>query len=1135
MTDELHPIVAQMSPSLQQRPAIIARGADVAVTAGAGTGKTRTLVARYLSLLLDDLPLRSIVAITFTKKAAREMRNRVREEVRRYLDSGALDGRARQHWRAVYDALDAARIGTIHSLCSELLRHHPAEAGIDPRFDTLDEAQAALLQAQAVEAALAWAADDARAVRLFADFGVDDLRQSLAGMLSKRLDVAEARDRLGADVWPAWEARLVRPLRAFVEDAAVQAEFAGLLAVRANGTLARAESAGDALAPQLRETLRLWDEIAAARAAGDWAGVSARLAPLRDTLKQKGRKGNWAPADPKAAIKALQVHYDEQLADYVGQGLDLALDRELATAILPELLRLYDRALTFYNEARAARQALDFDDLEAGALALLREHPAVAATWQQEVLALLVDEFQDTNARQRDLLDLLDGGAGKRFIVGDGKQSIYRFRGADVTVFREERQTIAGRGAAYALATSYRAHRALIAGLNALLAPVLGAEEDPARPYIEPFAALAHHRETPAAGLHPPFIELHLGAGSKTGGALDKAADALAARLVALVEGAGITLEGRDPDTGQRCARPLDYGDVAILCRASSAFSTYENALERAGIPFLTVAGRGFYERPEVRDVLNALRALDDPTDDLTLAGLLRSPACGLSDLALYRLVQARDERGAASLWAALGEGALDFLGAEVELAAEAVALIRHLHAQVGRVTVAEVLKRFLDATGYPAALLRAGQARGAGNLSKLLADAHASEIVGVGEFLDYVAQLRDAGTRESEAHTLSQGAVQLMTVHAAKGLEFPVVVIGEASKREPRSGGVLVDEDLGIVPPFADDTGKAKSAAYQWAKGEAGAQEAAESDRLLYVAATRAQELLLLSGVVGTKKAGVSLAGWLNRLDGALRLSELAPVCDAEGDVIHRVALRVGDQPVACALYEGNASVGAHATARAVPVTRLPESLPMLTALEPEPACDDADTAEAQRDPPRRVWRVVPEGDRPWAPAWVVGKLVHGALEHWLFPGAAGFARWAEAEARGCGIADDAELRDAIRRAERMLVRFQATALCAAMDAAVQRLHEVSYTLATEEGAVARGVIDALYRTEAGWTLVEFKSDRVGAGAALERHLAETDYVAQVGRYLDAAERLLGARPHPVLCFLDCGGAVRWIEDRWG
>ena len=289
-------------------------------------------------------------------------------------------------------------------------------------------------------------------------------------------------------------------------------------------------------------------------------------------------------------------------------------------------------------------------------------------------------------------------------------------------------------------------------------------------------------------------------------------------------------------------------------------------------------------------------------------------------------------------------------------------------------------------------------------------------------------------------------------------------------------------------------------------------------------------------SGTVNALKNGsLSLSGWLAQLDAALHLSDHAPACDAEGDTVHRLDVYAGEQSVACALYEGNAELVARAV-RVEPrsAIRLPETLPLLDSLFPVPAQTDDDTEDAQRDPPRRVWRVVPEQARPTAPAWVVGTLVHNALEQWLFPDSGTFVLWVEAEAQGCGITDVAELHDAVRRATRILMRFQVTDLYIAMDTASRRLHEVPYSLVGAEGMVERGTLDALFQAGGQWTLVEFKTDYVKDHAALDALLAREDYVAQVARYLDAAARLLGTRPRPLLCFLNYAGAVRLVEDRW-
>ena len=915
----LHPIVASMQPNEEQIPAIVARGRDVVVTAGAGTGKTRTLVARYLALLAEGLPTRSVVAVTFTRKAAHEMRNRAREAVRAYLARPGLEDAERARWSALYGQLDAARIGTIHTLCAEILRAHPVEAArcgepsmrVDPGFDVLDEAQAALLQEQAVDLALGWAAGEDDIAPLFGLARERVLREGLLTMLRARLAVADCDPGWASPCWADWEARLTPPIEAFVNDPDAREAFAELCALRDDGALSRAAEAGDPLVEPLRALLAQWDAICVAGDAGDWQAVCACLSELKANMPlNKGRQGNWSPARPKDALRVLRGIYEEILEPLIkGGGLSMDLDRRLADC-MPGLARLHERVVAEYDALREERRALDFDDLERLALDLLRGDAGVRARWRAEVAALLVDEFQDTNGRQRDLLHLLNHPAGKLFVVGDAKQSIYAFRGADVTVFRQEREDV-GRegGCVLSLDVSYRAHQALVDGLNALLCPVLGVDADSSRPWAEPFAPLNGHRQTPAGGLAAPYIELHLTSGPKAEGSLDRAADAVAARLRELVEG------GARPD--ERDGEPrLGYGDAAILCRASSSFAAYEDALDRAGIPYVTVAGRGFHERPEVRDVLNLLRALADPEDDLALAGALRSPVMGLSDAAVYRLCQERRRRGeAASLWDVLVEvvggapdgGCSDVLPDEAACAAAAAKRLTRLRQLVGRASVADVLKALYDDTGYPAVLTAAGQGRGSRNLAKLLDDAHRSGLVGVGEFLEYVERLRDVGAREGEARALSEGAVQIMSVHAAKGLEFPVVVLGDVTHQRRGRDGVIVDPELGPLLPVKDDEDR-QPMVVRLAKRRLDDQEAAESGRLFYVAATRARELLILNGCVSMKGQALSGVGeWLAPLveAGGTDLGHVAWDYDQEGARALREEVRIGATPAACCLYE--------------------------------------------------------------------------------------------------------------------------------------------------------------------------------------------------------------------------------------
>jgi ATP-dependent helicase/nuclease subunit A len=1208
----IHPIVAQLTPNEEQRPAVRARGCDVVVTAGAGTGKTRTLVARYLSLLADGQPgrrghLRNLVAITFTRKAAREMRNRVRAEVRRYLTHADLTPEQRDRWQAVYAGLDAARIGTIHSLCTEILRAHPAEAGVDPRFRVLEEGQAALLRREALDAALSWAADDPEAVRLFALLdGPGGLREALQTLLSQRLDAAAAFDAVPEEPLAHWREILRERQRGWLH--ALTSDPAWTDAV---ATLGQSEPTDpdDLMAIQRRRALDTIDGALSHQrvdpAPGEHPGSDERAV---DTLHERldalssldeislvgGSYKTWPggkaeKAAVKEALRTLRRLWRHH-ADLLSLQLT-PLDEQLAEAI-PALRAAFRFACQRYRSEKGDERALDFDDLESGALTLLRDHPRVTARWQRQTEAILVDEFQDTNSRQRDLVHLLagdpaqtatppspspplggirggappggtGGGAtpGKLFIVGDAKQSIYGFRGADVTVFRTERERIAGQdssGQGWRLATSYRAHRGLIRALNDLLRPVLGEEADPRRPWAEPFAPIQPHRQDPGPGIEPPYVELHLTVGSKSDGALDRAARALVGRLAEMVEGGAQVMDSGEP-------RPLGYGDVAILCRASSSFSHYEDALDEAGLPYLTVAGRGFYDRPEIRDLLNALRALADPTDDLALVGLLRSPAVALSDAAIYRLVQARDEASGPGdrvdavtrvdagdrvdpLWAVLRRGEVELGVIGDKRAARAVRLISTLHTMAGRTGVGDLLKTFLDETHYRAALLKAGQRRAVRNVDKLLGDAHASGLVGVSSFLEYVSGLQDSGAREGEARAAAGGAVQIMSVHQAKGLEFPVVVLGDATWGGGGGGrGVLADPTLGVLPPLRDEEDDELAAVYCLAEARQADQAKAEADRLLYVAATRAREKLLVSGYLsGIRKDGTpyKLGGWLGKLGRPLGLHDLEIPYDDQGSLVHHRELHVGETSASCFIYEPacphpRPAVPSAADEAEVPGTSLPsrgedeerELPPPLLA----PVAQE-DVSAAQERTPQRVLsrlscpRVVPETKRAKAPSRVVGDLVHEALAAWRLPESRddeAFDPWLQARARARGLVNPQQVTHAVQRSRRLLLRFQEDPLFEELAGAERRLHEVPFSV-QRQGRVDTGQIDLLYRRRSAWTIVEFKTDEVRRSADFERLLQEKDYVAQILRYTKAAEQLLGARPTCLLCMLDYGRRTR-------
>jgi ATP-dependent helicase/nuclease subunit A len=1079
-----------------QRRAAAARGQDIVVTAGAGSGKTRTLVARYLSLLAEGCSPRRVTAITFTEKAAREMRSRVRAALAQQFDL-SFSSDQRQQWSELEAQLDAARIGTIHSLCAEILRAHPAEACIDPRFTVLDEGLAAALRAQAVADTLAWLVGEADNAPLLDVFTTTGLQTLLAFLLEQRLEVQALYEQAEA---PADILR--QALVAGSSHPALAAPLDALRRLQSEDRLR--QDAGEPLADQVTGLLETWARVEGALAAGRLVESAGFLFQARRQMSGGTGKRTGAA---RQGLTSLRTAYDEVLDPWLGgrNAKDPPPDETLESLFLqsqPRVRLAFERLLQTYQAALRQRQALDFDDLEAGAACLLSQ-PGLRIRWQGEMDALLVDEFQDTNARQREIIQALCGETpGRLFVVGDARQSIYRFRRADVTVFRRLQQEIQARGGLVVdLDLTYRAHAPLLLAAGDLLAGVMGVEPDPQRPYHVPFSPLRSDRDTPGPTMQSPHVELVLGGGENAGAARPLAAQALALRLHELRQAGQI----------QR------WDEVALLFRASTGFQDYEEAFEAAGVPFVTVAGRGFYDRPEIRDVLNLLRALADPWDDLAMAGLLRSPAFGLSDAALYRLRWQAGRR--LPYWSALQGGLESLDEPDRAHARRALDLLGGLQPLVDRLPVAELLKRLVDGVDYRA-ILATAQAAGSRlwrNLDKLLADAQASGLVSVRAFLEYLDTLRDVGAREGEAPAEAEGAVRLMSIHKAKGLEFPLVVLADAARqrRNTRSAAYLLPE-TGLV--YRLDHFDTQPLLYRLAHLQDIWQSEEEEKRLLYVALTRAREKLLISGHCTPRSGGWSASGWLGSLAEAGRV-DLGVVIDGsqpmEAATLHGHALRL------CALPADGAALplpppAAHSWPES---TQAPLYHPLLP---PDPEDGDPEPGETPRP-----WRATGERLRP--PAEAVGLLVHHAIQRWLFPGDPGLPGLLETAALEAGLADPAQRLEAVQQAGRLLGRLQRHPLWQEIRQAGERYHEVPFTRMTAGGGLDTGYLDLLYRSAQGWQVIDFKSEALHSPA--ERQAAIARSLPQMRRYAQAARHLLRQPARVRLCFLDDEGRVSLEE----
>jgi ATP-dependent helicase/nuclease subunit A len=1095
-----------------QSQAVRLRQQDVAVTAGAGSGKTLTLVARYLSLLAEGLIPRRVVAITFTEKAAREMRNRVRSKLSD-LAIRAHHQSQRSVWEALNSQMDSARIGTIHSLCAELLRAFPSELGIDPQFEVLDEGLAAALQVQMVQEALAWAVAQPQMRVLFDFFSIRGLEGLLAYLLARRLDAA---DRLALEPDPG--GLIANALSATLARPEIVAPLADLRAMLASGEIQADASA--ALVNQLEEFLSAWTDAEKSLADGEWLACAQHLFQAR--REYMGGRAGGKNSRAKALLAELREAYDAWASPWLGgdKSGDLApspIIEQAYARTIPAVRDLFSYMTERYQEALKQRRALDFDDLEARAVDLLKINN-VRAAWQAEVDAVLVDEFQDTNRRQREIVTALSsqsGQPGKLFIVGDARQSIYRFRGADVRVFRGLQDEIAQAGGRVIdLDLTFRAHAGLLTITEELLAAIMGVEFEPGKAYKIPFSSLKAFRQDPISEIEAPYLEFILGVGADAKQGRLAAAQALAARLSELKQGRQIK----------------DWQEVCLLFRASTAFPIYEQAFENAGIPFVTVAGRGFYDRPEIRDLLNMLQALADPWNDLALAGLLRSPAFGLSDAALYRLRWSGHKPR--HLWLALEREREVLDPEESARAGRAWRILSELRPQVDRLPVAEVLKKLVDATDYRSVL---AAAQGIGqensrlwrNLDKLLDDATTSKLVNVRAFLEYLTTLQAAGAREGEApveaESAAGGAVRLMTVHKAKGLEFNLVVIADAGRsvRGASSPAFLMAE-TGLAARL--DKLDGDSLVYRMARWLDNQQNEAEEQRLLYVAATRAKEKWIVSGHLTPGRQGYRANGWLNDLLGATGVGLLS--LDPENS--ENLAVTPAGQAFRLRTVQDTAASAPSSPIR-IPladraVSQLPALYqPVLTSRDPQ------EELEARKETARYSWRTAGEHIQPASD--VTGRMVHRALQRWMFPGDPYLEPLLESLAVENGLTDARHKAAQLEKVCQLLDRLRAHSLWAEVSAAQERYHELPYARQLPGRGAEAGFIDLLYRNRDGWHLIDFKTDELAGDPELDDAILR--HRQQLQRYKQAVGALLGTLASARLCFLDVNGQIELVDPQ--
>ncbi len=790
------------APNPEQRKAIEATG-EVFVSAGAGTGKTTVLVERFVRAVCDDgLDVDSILVITYTERAAGELRSRIRA---RLAELGRHD---------LSRALDGAWISTIHGFCLRLLKTHPLAAGLDPRFRVLDDNQGKVIRGEAFDEALDafCAGERPERLRLLATYGARGLRRMLTSVYETLRSAGRALE-LELGERPGLPVRL-EELR----------EAARCLTDDASATAAARASAARAL------------ELAEAE---EWPERLLDLGPLRARGERAASYEEARKAVEQAALDALA-----------------ARDREL----LQELLTGFAAS---YQAAKDRESALDFEDLQLQARELLRGSEAIREQEQLRFRAIMVDEFQDTNALQCDLVDVLSGAAGARelFFVGDEFQSIYGFRHADVAVFRERRERAA---TLLPLTRNYRSRPEVLAVVNHLFGADFGSE----------FQPLAASGEFPDPVFAPP-VELLI---------TDKAAWADTETHWRRAEAKHIARRVRElVDSG--AATP---GEIVLLFAAGTDAEWYEEELRAAGLPTYRATGRGYFGQQQVVDLLGYLRLLHNRYDDEALLTVLASPFVGVSNDALVLIRRASTKRPIftgieRSLPAGLDER-------DVRLLLAFKQRYERLAELSTRLSLERLCEQIVAEHDYDLAVLALwdGRRRYA-NLRKLARLARSYEELrgpDVEGFVRFIAQQEAVGSAEREAVAEEEGAdaVRLLTIHSAKGLEFKVVVVADAGRDRGAPGGdeILCLSDGRFGFRVADPKTGKRAAAYSYedVKAARKAEEEAERLRLYYVAMTRAIDRLIVSGAIDRdRRADESTPiGWvLGRLDVDAELEQAA------------------------------------------------------------------------------------------------------------------------------------------------------------------------------------------------------------------------------------------------------------------
>jgi ATP-dependent helicase/nuclease subunit A len=885
----------------QQRRAIAARGSDVLVSASAGTGKTAVLSGRCVDIVSDKTDVRNILVLTFTEMAAEQMRQRIGEQLK-----DAFLGSGDRHLRVQLMLLQAADVSTIHSFCKRLITEFFYKLGLDPTFGIIDGDEARLLKTEALEKTIEWAWQQSNLVQgLEQLFRRRDLRTN-DGFLAKIISLSNFLDGV---VWrESWYERAIQ-LGAVVSPftSGLGEEQKRIVAERLSSIVEQLQRAkklyeenlsGGEWAEKLEEShIKPIMRCVEFLEAGDWEKCAEEIKNFRKPTTHKPkdvpemvaeliRKRVKKALDAFVGLSALAILNPDYL-DRVGRAVSLQ------TRVLVELVKKFGQ---LYSHAKKVVNCLDFSDLEHYALKLLADENSqwawpsltgdekllpseVALTLRQRYKYIFVDEYQDINSVQQAILDMLSSG-GNVFVVGDVKQSIYAWRGAEPEIFLERLKPASSTlgGLRVDLNANFRSAKGILDFVNKVFGRIMtasfarinydeSAELRPASKSKDEKGVVEFHLlDEKGKNEDEEETEITTKESKDVFNSRQRQAAMLAQRIKQMVGAETGQPEFQIYDKQKRENRAVEYRDIVVLMRSlAKKANDYVEVFRLAGVPASCQATAGYFETTEITDILCLLKVLDNPQRDIELAAVLRSPFFKVSDTELAKIkVHSKTGEQYKNFYECVLEYSAS--GTDAKLAEKLKKVLEQIEQWRGVArsgSLADLIWQIYRQTGFLSYIcaLPSGEARRA-NLLKLHERAiqfegfaSSSGRLSLGRFIEFVSELQEIGQdwAPAEPDSSVENAVRIISVHKSKGLEFPVVFLAELdsqfNKRDIQEDFLAdVNDTLGLQIIDRRSNTKLSSLAHQIIAEKKLAACLAEEMRILYVAMTRARQRLILS-----------------------------------------------------------------------------------------------------------------------------------------------------------------------------------------------------------------------------------------------------------------------------------------------